>query len=457
MASKLDLTVSRIPDGIYMAVLDKADGTRVTRENVTFSAGKTTVNFASVNVGETIKGYIDDGQSIVTRAAYLEGVSVAVPKTLYVITQMGQSLSIGDGGTVTAPIFPGEISRANQFVGLDPWGYRTNTMTSTQTASLKPYKERSSRQTHGYSFMLGLKASITASDELLYMPSGIGGRSIAQLSKGTTAYSNFLTMLSAVSARATEISATPNLPFMDWIQGENDAGTARATYLTSLRTLHNDVKADVLTTLGQASIPLLLDQTGAEYGHDIAKTLFQYTVENNDAFMACPKYMLNRLYNNSVTDWVHLNSEGYVIQGEYHAIAGASIIANGSFKCLEPVSYAVVGNTIEITMNVPVGALVIDTTTLPACPGSGFEYIPAAGGSITPTVSVLGNKVILDVGQPPVTGDKIDCGYTLDDSAGHAQNLKIPCTNIRDSQSVSSSIAGYTLHNWLVQFDHVLP
>ncbi len=85
MASKLDLTVNRIPDGTYMAVLDKADGTRVTRENVTFSAGSASINFASVNVGETIKGYIDDGQNIVTRAAYLEGVSVAPASLLTVI------------------------------------------------------------------------------------------------------------------------------------------------------------------------------------------------------------------------------------------------------------------------------------------------------------------------------------------------------------------------------------
>ncbi len=75
MASKLDLTVSRIPDGVYMAVLDKADGTRVTRESIAFSASKATVNFASVNVGETIKGYIDDGQNIVTRAAYIEATT----------------------------------------------------------------------------------------------------------------------------------------------------------------------------------------------------------------------------------------------------------------------------------------------------------------------------------------------------------------------------------------------
>ncbi len=94
MASKLDLTVSRIPDGAYMAVLDKADGTRVTRENITFSASKATVSFTSVNAGETIKGYIDDGQNIVTRAAYLEGVTMAD-------TLSGYDNIIGVGDSIT--------------------------------------------------------------------------------------------------------------------------------------------------------------------------------------------------------------------------------------------------------------------------------------------------------------------------------------------------------------------
>ncbi len=75
MSSFLNLEINRIPDGAYMVVLDKADGTRITRESVTFAAYKAKVQLPTTPVGEVVKGYLDDGQLIVLRAAYIESTS----------------------------------------------------------------------------------------------------------------------------------------------------------------------------------------------------------------------------------------------------------------------------------------------------------------------------------------------------------------------------------------------
>ncbi len=76
MASTLNLNVPTIPDGTYMVVLDAVDGTRLTRESVTFSGGTATVVLASASVGDVVKGYVDDMLTVSVDAAYLEGTTV---------------------------------------------------------------------------------------------------------------------------------------------------------------------------------------------------------------------------------------------------------------------------------------------------------------------------------------------------------------------------------------------
>ncbi len=76
MSAKIRLNVNGIPDGTYATVLDQADGTRLTRESVTFSGGTATVVLASTGVGDIVKGYVDDMLTVSVDAAYLEGTTV---------------------------------------------------------------------------------------------------------------------------------------------------------------------------------------------------------------------------------------------------------------------------------------------------------------------------------------------------------------------------------------------
>jgi len=74
-ASTLNLTVTGIPDGTFMTVLDEADGTRLQRQNETYSSETVSI-VVDVAVGETVKGYVDDNSNPSSNAAYIEGITV---------------------------------------------------------------------------------------------------------------------------------------------------------------------------------------------------------------------------------------------------------------------------------------------------------------------------------------------------------------------------------------------
>ena len=77
MASTLDLTVSGIPDGTFMTVLDDAAGVRIQRQNETYLNEQVTIALSTTDGGITIKGYVDDGLPVSLNAAYLEGITVS--------------------------------------------------------------------------------------------------------------------------------------------------------------------------------------------------------------------------------------------------------------------------------------------------------------------------------------------------------------------------------------------
>ena len=74
-SSTLNLTVTGIPDGTFMTVLDKEDGTRIQRQNEIYSSESLSIAIA-VDVGTRVKGYVDDASDPSTDGAYLEGVTV---------------------------------------------------------------------------------------------------------------------------------------------------------------------------------------------------------------------------------------------------------------------------------------------------------------------------------------------------------------------------------------------
>ncbi len=74
-STTLNLSITGIPDGSFMTVLDLADGTRIQRQNEVYSAGSASI-LLLVPAGATIKGYVDDALDPSSNGAYIEGVTV---------------------------------------------------------------------------------------------------------------------------------------------------------------------------------------------------------------------------------------------------------------------------------------------------------------------------------------------------------------------------------------------
>lgn len=73
-ASVLNLTITGIPDGTFMTVLDEDDGTRIQRQNETYTSENVSI-VLNVAVGTTVKGYVDDNSNPSLDGAFLEGIT----------------------------------------------------------------------------------------------------------------------------------------------------------------------------------------------------------------------------------------------------------------------------------------------------------------------------------------------------------------------------------------------
>lgn len=100
---------------------------------------------------------------------------------------------------------------------------------------------------------------------------GVGGKTIAQLSKGATPnfYNHVITALQAIKAAADAAGKTSRFCGFMWMQGENDGSTAYDAYMTALNTLYNNICTDGMAIFGQTLPPHWYNyQLGGTYTSD---------------------------------------------------------------------------------------------------------------------------------------------------------------------------------------------
>ena len=369
------------------------------------------------------------------------------------ILSHGQSLSIGDQGfplTHTSETFGSTVKQFNNLASIGP-GFEVELL-DTDIATFIPYKEKS-KESHAWS-MLNWLNSGTPLDNYAYASCGVGGKTIAELTEVRPTQKWGWFNVEKVLNRVKQESNF-KIPFITWIHGEADSvNPVPSAYKTDLREYHDRVKS----TSGK-NPPMIIDQTGKNASIDIAEILLQYEEDNTDCYLAGAKYWLNRLYPEATGLRLHLNANGYMLQGEMIGECAKQVLAGNDFKALTPISVSVVPDStykkVKVDFNVPhSGNIVIDTTTLPAAPSLGFDLRHYSGFSSINALSyvVSGNSIEFTFDEPVATDSVVSLGNTLDDRV-NTDNVLLPCTNIRGSVGHSSlAVTGATWYDWAVQF-----
>jgi hypothetical protein len=144
---------------------------------------------------------------------------------------------------------------------------------------------------------------------------GIGGKAIAELSKGASPeYYDRLTDLATLGKSVADgLSATYGIGALIWMQGESDQTTSRATYLAAMRALYADFIADVAVGICSQTEPpaLFTYQTVARNvnydGTDLGVQMAQLDMATQDAGV----YMIGPIYNLPDSNNIHLPANSY--------------------------------------------------------------------------------------------------------------------------------------------------
>ena len=320
-----------------------------------------------------------------------------------------------------------------------------------------------------------------------------GGKTYAQLAKGTTFYSNAISQATQINS----LFAAQGVKFVvpgHWnVHGETDDFNSTAIYAANLKTWHDNYVTDIQAITGQtAPIPMFISQMQSWMGFSTRTTpvISQQMLAAHEAnpgviILVCPKYM----FSYAAASNVHMDAAGYRWMCEYYAHAWQTVVINGGiWEPLRPLSVSRVGANITVVFSK--GGLQFDTTLVTDPSGTyasksfgavsnnvvdalGFEFeddtVTAASQSITGfngqllnvaninanfgTTNIAGDTLVVNLsGTPTGANPRLRYAFTMTVSVNPG-----PVTGargcLRDNDTSFSSIWGNTLYNWCVTFD----
>ncbi|MGF6476636.1 hypothetical protein ABIE06_003484 [Pantoea dispersa] len=191
---------------------------------------------------------------------------------------------------------------------------------------------------------------------------GVGGKTIAQLSKGASPafYNHVTTALQGIKDAADAAGKTTRFCGVLWMQGENDGATPYASYYSALTTLYNNICADGMAIFGQALPPHWYNyQPGGMYASDanslaVSKALLDFC-DNNPGLVTFvnPVGQLPNPVNSDGND-NHMFANSYRWFG-CDAAKASDLVHRGSGKPVFRMREAVYsGDTVNISFSVPV-------------------------------------------------------------------------------------------------------
>lgn len=418
------------------------------------------VPYQITSSGDNFSPRVSSGRLTYTRRnGPVTTVSVDVPSPgsvagfvtiLLHIVSSGQSLSMGATATATTLQPP----TANRLLTLQDGVRLSNqddTLTSAMVAPFKPLVTKATElPAVQLSAQLNRIRGIPSNAGLLTSCHGRGGYAISALSKGTLPYTNSITAVAAAKAEATRLGQGYRVPFVDWIQGENDSNRAAGVYLAALLQLQTDYDTDIRAISVQPEVvPLLLDQISNWTMYGTASSFvpleqLQAALAYPSRFYcAGPKYWLQ-----TNTDGIHLTTENSMRLGVMHARAAQAIIDGVSWKPTHVVSASRAGAVVTLRFHTPSGPLTIDTVNVSDPGNLGIRYVDDSGVATIQSVRLLGDNTVEVTLSAVPTGANPYIGIADIGGVGAAGGpVTGPRACLRDS-SPDLDAYGRPIYNW---------
>ncbi|HFF9774455.1 hypothetical protein V6272_06315 [Serratia marcescens] len=394
----------------------------------------------------------------------------------------GQSLNTPKDGAGINIVNRDPAFRGRALAGANgkPEGGGMTPVSEQDKATLNDMSYQSYRQGNILPMYNALLHANPGNQVFIHAPFAAGGRSFAEISKGTIPYQNSLDLVRLGKNAADGVGKRYTFKFMTFEHGEtdNDNGSSQnpGDYLAKMTPYFSGLQVDFKAITGQTDNFLeVVGQVGSrintknqqvdDQGNPIGEPVVvqSYSVAATDqltyvrqnatkAIMYGPKYPLNWLFNDETLS--HLNAAGKVLQGEYAAQAIYWHLyepaKKGTWTGLKARSLSVNNSTIDVVFDVPYPPLVIDTTTIADCPGQGFS-LQDASAAVHSVAVVAPNTIRLTLSQAPAMSDHLLIGFT--NTVPAVKDFVYPLMCLRDSSTqtsrwITKNNQPFPLYNW---------
>lgn len=373
-------------------------------------------------------------------------------KTVICIPVYGQSLALGE-----------EAERLTDFDSLSQYasgrivtqnldhnfGYFDNNKMKEWAKKAIRYQKRSFELSI-YS-MAELLADNTGNDTLICIfPGGQGATALANLSKGSEPYQQFINYIATACREARSRGWNFYVPAICWMQGESDIVDYPLTnYQQLLKQVWRDMNTDILSLTGQNdSIPFICYQANS-------LSRAEHFQANN---FVCPETKVLQAFVNLLRDdrhfWasgptypyscvnekIHIDARGQQSIGRLAAHSVLGIIkCKKRFRGLIPIGTDIQDTCVTIFFNDTGNSLLFDTTLVNKAEHYGFSVINTENKDIVSSVQIANNAIHIKCSQTA-----IDCKirYGVNGDYMKSGRLHGPRGNLRD-----------TFGNWCYQFE----
>ncbi len=406
----------------------------------------------------------------------LIGNNAAKPITeVLLIPSYGQSLSIGTDGGASTFTTPVDIAFTT--------GNVNSNIQDMNGGYVEMFKEMAKQNNY----------TLPTDFKIMTCLGGAGGKSITELSKGSSYYNTLISNVQTAKNTANSLGKSFSVPAFCWTQGEEDyrAGGVAANYgtgnyvpteyATKLIKLIDDLNTDIKAITGQTDdVKCIMYQLASHnpYGRYPRIAIEQLKAATLDKRIILAKTMYDVEYN---ADGVHPPNKTYRNMGNHYGIALFDAIVKNEHRLpIYPIKSTVVGSSIYIQFQVPVKPLVFDEAWVsPLADGKkGFslvnvanEYsttatIAASSTTITNVELVSSDTVKITMSGTPAAGTRLTYGvngvgsdvingtYPTLRRSGRTEGAR---GNLRDSQTYFNPVGNYfNLYNWATIFEIIL-